>query len=395
MNRELDYRRPNVDKERVEAALRPHLEAGECVGLTWLVADDDGVTTGALGSFDDAGERAVGIDTIYRIASLSKPVVAAAALLLCDTGELAVDEPIDRLVPELADRRVLTDPAGPLDDTVAADRPITVEDLLTSRLGLGWDFSDTSSFDQPAMALLGELGLGAGPPQPQALPPSDEWLSRFGTVPLERQPGECWLYDTSLLVLGVVVERATGMKLGEALSNLIFEPLGMTDTSFAVADESSTRLGACFADDGEAGARRVYDPADGQWRTDPPFHAGNGGLLSTVTDYFTFADALRHDDLLTPETFTAMTTNHLTADQLAGSAPEPGGGLGWGYGLGVRVGGSDLESPGTYGWDGGLGATWRTDPDRGIVAILLTNTAWLNPLGVPLRESFWHAVLGH
>lgn len=381
-----------MDATRLNAALQPHVDHGDCVGLTWLVADADEVFTGSLGASDEDGRHPVDVDTIYRTASLTKPVVAAAALLLVEREVLRLDDAVERHIPDLADWRVLASADAPLDATVAADRSPTVEDLLTSRLGVGWDFSDLSSFDQPVMTALGELSLGAGPPQPQGLPPTDEWVRRFATVPLERQPGTTWLYDTSLLVLGVVVERSTGMRLGDALDALVFAPLGMGDTAFHVSDHNAERLGPCYSIDADTGERSVYDPADGQWRHRPLFEAGNGGLVSTVTDYFAFVDALRKGTLLGPEMVEAMTTNHLSAEQLAGSAPEPGGGLGWGYGLGVRVGEDELESPGTYGWEGGLGSTWRTDPERDRVAILLTNTAWLNPAGAAVRERFRDAV---
>jgi len=236
------------------------------------------------------------------------------------------------------------------------------------------------------MNRLAELGLGVGPPRPQASPPTDEWLSLLATVPLERQPGERWLYDASYDVLGALVERAGGGRLGDVLDELVFAPLGMVDTGFAVVDAAADRLGDCFAfEDGEL---VVYDPADGEWRSRARRDAGNGGLVSTVVDYVRFAHSLLAGELLSPDQQAAMLTNHLTAEQLAASAPEPGGAVGWGYGLGVRVVPGDVEPVGAYGWEGGLGATWHTDPATGQIAVLCTNTAWLDPTGARIRDAF-------
>lgn len=372
-----------VDIESLEAALRAHVERGEVTGLSWLVAAGDDVASGCAGTLGPDG-RPVAVDTIYRISSLTKPLTAALALVLVEQGVVALDDPVDDLLPELADRRVLADPAGPLEQTVPAARPITLRDVLTFRMGIGADFARWGQ--QPVMEAMSRLSLGAGPPAPQTFPPRDEWLRRLGTLPLERQPGERWLYDSPADVLGALIERATGRALGEALGEHVLAPLGMTDTSFAVPRASAARFGDCFVGGPAAGGRRVHDPADGQWSRQPAFASGAGGLVSTVDDYFAFADALRRGTLLRPSTVAEMTTNALTPAQLADL--DPSGGLGWGLGLSVRIR-ADLGEPvGTYGWDGGLGAFWRTDPHRDVVAILFTNQVWDSPGGPDVVRTF-------
>src|SRR6266480_1403940 len=152
---------------------------------------------------------------------------------LVDDGALKLDEPVDRLLPELADRKVLKRIDGPLDDTVPARRPITVDDLLTFRMGHGLIMEPT--FDPPFPIVLAakELDLVMGPPDPRTPHDPDEWIKRFGTLPLMYQPGERWQYNTGSLVLGVLVARAAEGPLSELFRTRIFEQLGINDTGFS------------------------------------------------------------------------------------------------------------------------------------------------------------------
>src|SRR5262249_52507731 len=146
---------------------------------------------------------------------------------------LRLDDPIDALLPELADRRVLRALNAPLDDTVPAHRPLTLRDLLTFRLGFGQVFLDPG--EHPILRAAIDADIGMGPPDPDGPPEPDEWLRRFGALPLMYQPGERWLYHTGADVLGVLLARATGQPLEQALRELMFDPLGMRDTAFHVA----------------------------------------------------------------------------------------------------------------------------------------------------------------
>lgn len=368
--------------DELDSGLRHCVDEGEALGLSWLVSNRHEVRSGAIGHLDADATEPVSTDTIFRISSMTKPVTAAAALMLVDAGSIALGEPVDQWLPELSDRRVLSHPAAQVDDTVPAQRPITLDDLLTFRLGLGGDFSDWSP--KPIDDAIAALGLGAGPPAPATPPAPDEWIRRLGTVPLQFQPGERWLYHTAAEVLGVLIARVTGKRFDEFLSERIFEPLGMADTGFFVPATDWDRFGACFTRD-PTGDRTVYDPIDGQWSTPPAFPGGGAGLVSTIHDLNRFADMLRNDGsvdgrtFLAPRTVREMTINHLTEAQVA-RGPAPDGSTGWGFGLGVQVSPDGPSPVGTYGWDGGLGSLWRTDPTRGMVAILLTNQMWSSPV---------------
>lgn len=365
-----------VDGMRWDAVLAAHVEAGRVGGVAWLVARDGEVTTGTAGTRTRGRDQPVRRDSVFRIASMTKPIVAVAALILVEECRLRLDDPVDELLPELAGRRVLVDPRGPLDgDAVPADRAITVRDVLTSRLGLGMDF--TAPWPQPLLEELARLELGWGPPEPQLPPPPDEWMRRLATLPLLHQPGARWLYNTSSDVLGVLVARAAGQPLDRFLRERVFDPLGMSDTGFHHRDPD--RLGSCHSIDPTTGEPAVEDPPDGQWSTPPAFPSGAGGLVSTVDDYAAFAGMLlrggRAADgsrLLSAAAVEVMTTDHLVDDQHR-SGPASDGSLGWGFGLGVQLRRTGLgPGPGGYGWSGGLGSSWWNDPAERLIGVVLT-----------------------
>jgi CubicO group peptidase (beta-lactamase class C family) len=366
--------------ERIAAAVTGAVAGGQVPGAAWRVdRHGEPLSRGAAGG-------GVGPETVFRLSSTTKPVVAAAAMALVDDGVLRLDEPVDRLLPELADRQVLADAADASAGTVPAVRAITVRDVLTFRLGLGLDF--TAPWPSPTVAALGEAGLPVGPPAPQAAPPPDEWLRLLGTVPLAHQPGERWLYHVGASVLGVLVARAAGRPLPEVLAERVLEPLGMGSTGFGVPPSARDRLGPHWTPPGPDGSREVYDPADGQWAGPPAFPDGGDGLVSTVDDLAAFARMLQSGGLapgggrvLSADVVRAMTTEQV------GPVDDEGGG--WGLGLGVRItdepGG---RSAGSYGWDGGLGSTWWSDPATGVSAVLLTNQMWASPQPPPLFDAF-------
>jgi CubicO group peptidase (beta-lactamase class C family) len=378
---------------RLAAIMQGHVDQGGVVGLAWVVSRRDEAHRGTAGLLEDGGTHAEP-DSIFRIASMTKPVVAAAALALVEDGRLRLDEPVDRWLPELADRRVLRHPGADLDDTVAARRPISLRDLLTLRMGIGWDF--TVEGPQPVMAAAADLELGSGPPAPAGPPAPDEWIRRLGTLPLAHQPGDRWLYHTSSEVLGVLIARVVGQPLEAVLAERLFEPLGMTDTGFAVPAGSLDRFGAVYAADPGTGERTLYDPADGQWSRPPAFPSGGAGLVSTIDDYLAFARMLVTGGrcpggrVLSRPSVVAMTTNQLTSEQMAASSPSPDGTLGWGFGVAVQVARTGpARSIGSYGWDGGLGSTWANDPAEDLVGILLTNQAFTSPEPPTVVQDFW------
>ncbi len=348
------------------------------------------------------GDQAIGgppvrRDTIYRIASMTKPITAVAAMMLVDEGKLALHEPIDRLMPELANRRVLKRLDGPIDDTVPADRPITLEDVLTFRLGLGIVFG--SPEDYPILGAIAELKLaGFDMPDPTLPYDFDAWARRLSTIPLMAQPGAEWLYTVGSNVLGVLVARASGQSLPDVFRERIFSPLCMKDTGFFVPPDKIGRLSTGYVR-GEHGELNLYDPPDGAYAAPPAFPAGDSGLVSTVDDYFAFARFLARKgeangrQLLSQAAVAAMTTNYLTPAQQAGGALILGPDRGWGYGVGVatgqRPGGAGI---GAYGWDGGFGSTWAYDPASDRTEILLTQTYFDSPDPPAVHTAFQRAI---
>ena len=381
---------------RLPEVMRTHTDRDDVGGLAWLAARGGEVAAGAAGVLTRGESAPVRRDSLFRISSMTKPVAAVAALTLVEECRLRLDDPVDDLLPELADRRVLVDPRGPLDgETVPAARSITLRDLLTFRLGLGMDF--TAPWPQPLLEAMDELGLGAGPPAPQGPPEPDEWMRRLGTLPLLYQPGERWLYHTGADVLGVLVARAAGQPLEAVLRDRVLAPLGMADTGFSTA--AVDRLGTCYIRDGETGERSVYDPPGGQWASPPAFPSGGAGLLSTVDDMAAFGATLlaggRAPDgsrVLSPATVRAMTTDQL--DPGGASGPSPDGSIGWGFGVGVVLRRPGItHSVSSYGWEGGMGSTWAVDPATGVVGALLTTDAFAAPFPPPAVVSdFWTCV---
>jgi CubicO group peptidase (beta-lactamase class C family) len=334
-------------------------------------------------------------DTIFRIASMSKPVVAVAALILVEECLHRLDDPVDEYLPELASRRVLTRLDAPLDDTVPAERPITLRDLLTFQAGIGFGhgmFGPPGSV--PFMDALNELR--GGMPMPAAVVEPDEWMRRLGALPLAAQPGTRWLYNTGSDILSVLIARVTGQPLGDFLHERIFQPLGMTDTGFWVPPDSVSRLPTQYTTD-DAGELVVYDPPDGQWATPPAFPSGAGGLVSTAPDYLAFASMLmgggshRGVRILSRPSVSLMTSDQLptSVKAVSGLAPGDFDALGWGFGVSVVTRRTQIyHSVGTYGWSGGLGTTWANDPAENLTLILLTQHAFTSHLGPVLLGDF-------
>ena len=382
----------SFDKQRLarlDATLRGHAESGSVAGLVWLAACDDDVHVGYAGVLTRGEPAPIARNSVFRISSMTKPIVAAAALLLVEESRLRLTDPVDVLLPELADRRVLVDGAGPVDgDTVPAQRPITVRDVFTFELGIGMDF--TQPWPQPMLEAMDALELGAGPPSPATPPAPDEWIRRLGTLPLMYQPGQRWLYNTGADVLGVLVARAAGQPLESFLRDRLFAPLGMRDTGFSVAD--TARLGTLYTGDGD-----VYDTPEGQWSQPPQWQSGGGGLVSTADDVHAFARMLLSGgqtpdgaQLLSPATVRAMTTNQIEVGRGL-SGPSPDASAGWGFGVGVLLRQPGIgPGAGSYGWEGGMGSSWSNDPSHNLIGTILTTDMFRGPFPPPaVVQDFW------
>ena len=376
------------------------VERGTVPGLVTLVSRRGDVRVDAIGTLSVDGTRPVGRDSIFRISSMTKPVTAVAAMILVEECALRLDDPVAGLLPELGDRRVLAHVDGPLDDTVPADRPITVRDLLTFTMGFGMIMAEPGS--TPLLAAIDDLALSQGPPNPQLAAPPDQWIGALGSLPLAHQPGERWMYNTGSDVLGVLVARVAGQPFDQFLRERIFDPLGMGDTGFFVPADRSGRLATAYWTDPATGALGLYDePVGGQWSTPPAFPSGAAGLVSTVDDYVSFGQMLldkgrfQGGRILSRASVELMTTDQLTPAQKSGSGIVPGffEHHGWGFGMSVVTRRDGVAgSVGTFGWDGGMGTSWFDDPAEDLVVLLMTQAAWASPSPPPVCLDLWTSV---
>ncbi len=365
----------------IREAAEPHVGDDEIPGLVALVAHGDEVHIKALGRLG-VGRPPVQRDSLFRIASTTKPITAAVTMALVDEGLIGLDEPIDRLLPELADRRVLRRPDGPLDDIVPAERPITTRDLLTFTFGFGMASEMFSAPEPwPVVAASDELKLSTiGPPSPAVQPDPDTWIAGFGSLPLLAQPGERWFYGTGASVLGVLVARAAGEPFGEVLRARVFEPIGMRDTAFWTSEVDRLATAYMAKPDG----LKTWDEPDGLWSRPPAFGDGAGGLVSTVDDLLAFARMLLRggEPVLSAESVRAMSTAQLTDAQRARGGLGPGffAHKSWGFCQAVY-------DTGAFGWNGGFGTSWLVDPARELTVIVLTQRLFeSSDLPSPHRE---------
>ncbi len=378
---------------RVAEALRERSARGEIAGGIALVERHGERTVALAGVMDLADGRPMARDTIFRVASVTKPLTAVAAMILVEETRLHLDDPVDQFLPELADRRVLRSLDGSLADTVAADRAITLRDLLTFRAGLGAVMAMPGT--HPIQRAMEDAGVGPGP-VPCQIPP-DEFMRRIGALPLIHQPGERWMYHTAADILGVLIARASGMDLGEFMRQRLFEPLGMKDTDFSVPGGKLDRFATCYVRD-ESGALAVWDtPRGGMWSSPPAFPSGGGGLVSTADDLAAFGrmmlnmGAVPGGRILSRPAVELMTTDHITPAQKAASFFYPGfwDSQGWGFGMSVVTRRDGVAaSPGRYGWDGGYGTTLAIDPREDLVAVFLMQRVMTGPDDFRINEDF-------
>ncbi|MEV7905686.1 serine hydrolase domain-containing protein [Streptomyces anulatus] len=377
--------------------LDAHIAKGSMPGAVALVSRGGRTEVASAGTAGLAGSAPMRRDSLFRIASITKPIVAAAAMTLVEDGLIAPADPVAAWLPELAAPLVVRTPRSPVDDVVSAVRPITLLDLLTFRAGYGFP----SDFSLPAVAPL-FAELKQGPPQPQAVPAPDAWMAALSRIPLLHQPGDGWLYNTCSDILGVLVARVADRPLPAYLAERLFEPLGMTDTGFAVEPAALDRFTSYYRAGADSGDDPVLvDAPDGQWSSPPAFPSGAGGLVSTVDDWAAFgrmllAGGLNDDGLrvLAAESVRQMITDHLTPGQRAASGLFTEG-QGWGFGGAVDV---EIAAPwnilGRYGWVGGTGTTAHIVPSTGAVAVLLTQMEMSGPAAPQVMRDFWTYAAG-
>lgn len=351
---------------RVDRVIDDALAAGTIVGAVMLVAVDGEI---AYARAAGVADREAGVPmteaTLFRLASLTKTVVSAAALRLVEEGRLGVDDRLARWIPEF--RPFLADGSAP---------DITVRHLLTHTSGLGYGFLEDP--DGP----LQQAGVSDGMDQPGL--GMAENLRRLATVPLRFMPGSAWYYSLATDVLGEIAARAGGAPLPEIVRTRVTGPLGMADSGFAVADPA--RLAVPYADAaprpvrmGEAHAlpfmNGVLRFAPGRAFHAASFASGGTGLIGTAGDYLRFLEALRKggDGVLQPESAALITTDAIDPDM---PTDEPG----WGFGFGAAVlrdpvAAKTPQTPGTWSWGGVYGHSWYVDPARRLSVVVLTNTA--------------------
>jgi CubicO group peptidase (beta-lactamase class C family) len=363
--------------ERLHVAAEQHVGDTQVPGLVTLVARGEEVHFEALGSLavgGGAGGRPIARDSLFRIASTTKPITAAATLAVVAEGLIELDAPVDGLLPELAERRVLRRMDGPLEDTVPAARAITTRDLLTFTFGFGMVMEMfMAATPWPIVTAEEELSLSTlGPPNPEVQPDPDTWIAGLGSLPLLAQPGERWLYNTGASVLGVLLARATGEPFPDVLRTRVLEPLGMRDTAFWT--DQTDRLATAYrpTPDGLI----AWDQPMGMWSRPQAFADGAAGLISTVDDLLAFARMLLGGGapVLSNEAARAMCTDQLTDAQKAhgGLGPDFFKGRSWGYGQAVN-------DSGAFGWDGGFGSSWLVDPANDLTVIVLTQRMFETP----------------
>jgi CubicO group peptidase (beta-lactamase class C family) len=383
--------------ERLHDIMAGYVDLQAVTGVVTLVSRRGEVNIDAVGTLALGDSPVMDADTIFRVASLSKPITAVAALMLVEECVMRLDDPVERFLPELVDRQVLRSLSSEVDDTVPAERPITLRDLLTLTFGFGVIMAAPGTY--PIQDAWAATAIRNGPPNPHEQPEPDEWLRQFATLPLMHQPGERWRYDTGFDLLGVLISRAADQPFEDFLRERIFEPLGMKDTAFYVPADKIDRLATQY-EPGDNGLV-VSDPAvGGQWSTPPKFAAGAAGLVSTAEDLLAFSQLMLNRGrlgrarLLARPTVELMTADHLT------DAQKAFGGLGndfssnsWGFGVGVTTRRDEPSStPGRYGWTGGLGTSWYADPAEDLTGILLTQTTWTSPAGPDIYRDFWTGV---
>jgi CubicO group peptidase (beta-lactamase class C family) len=372
---------------RMSDAMRGFVERGEVPGILTLLCRNDEVHVDTCGVLDFGARTPVQRDSLFRVASMTKPITAVAALCLVEEAKLRLDDPIDKWLPELAEPRVLRRIDAEIDDTVAAERAITLRDLLTFRLGSGMLLGPTELV--PIQRALASAGIDLGPESPTLEP--NTWIERFGKLPLMHQPGEQWMYHTGSLVLSVLISRVAGMSFESFLQERIFSPLGMKETSFEVPETKRARLMTPYQLEDASGGLIRYPT-----RMEPMFPAGATGLISTADDFFAFGRMLLRygrfggERILARPTVEAMTTDQLTFAQKAASPffPDYWGTHGWGFGVSIVTARDNISSvPGRFGWDGAFGTTWYSDPSEDLVAILMTQR-YANPLASKLNADF-------
>jgi CubicO group peptidase (beta-lactamase class C family) len=375
-------RRKFMGEELITAPISKIVDAGSLAGAATLVWQDGKViqATG-VGWRNIESKLPIERNTLFRIASMTKPITSTVALMLFEEGRFALNDPITRWAPEFSQMRVLRSSTGSLNLTDPAERLITIEDLLTHHSGLTY-----GDFHSGPIAKAYKDALG-GAIDTEVLP--DDWIARLAALPLIDQPGTAFHYGHSTDLLGLLIARIENAPLGDVFKRRIFDPLGMNDTGFTVPFEKKQRQAEAYGfDDSGRLCVRLTGPGDSFLSERPEgmaYVSGGQGLWSTVDDYLTFArmflnaGTVNDVRLLQAKTFTRMVTNCLKENQRVKARSMLD--AGHGFGLGVAMVLDPLKAGpqpcgggmGAVGWSGAFGGWWRSDPSNNSVLIFLAH----------------------
>jgi CubicO group peptidase (beta-lactamase class C family) len=378
--------------DRLRDVMTGHVESGDVPGLVTLVSHRGEVHVDTIGRLAFDGPQ-MKRDSIFRITSMTKPVTATAAMILVEEGKLQLDDPVDRWLPELANRKVLLTIDAPIHQTVPARRAITLRDLLTFRSGHGMIPVFPERY--PIQKAMAAVGLAPGPVFPSF--PPDELMRRYGSLPLIYQPGERWVYNSGTEILGVLIARAADVTFGEFLRDRIFAPLGMKDTAFYVPEDKHHRFATSYERDPATQKLKVFDfPVTGRFSSPPVFENGSAGLVSTADDFNAFAQMMLNGGnlgsarILSTASVQLMTTDQISSEHKRESQLFLGESRGWGFGMSVFKRSDDIQAtPGRFGWDGGYGTSWYSDPREQLTGILLTQRMMDSPEPPRVLKDFW------
>ena len=368
--------------QRLMDVLRREVASGRLPGAVAMVARRGQIALfEAVGQQDPATGAPMQTDSIFRIYSMTKPVVSVAVMMLVERGQLLLSDPVSRWLPEFANQQVAT--ANGLEPV---RNPATVQDLLRHTAGLTYEFLGTS----PVQQQYGQAKIASRERT------NAEFSQTLAAVPLQFQPGSVWAYSRATDVLGRLVEVVSGQGLGAFLQTEIFGPLGMGDTGFAVPPEHHHRIAEPFAHDPDGGVpMKVLEP-----RQVPAMEGGGGGLMSTAMDYTRFLLCLRNRGelngvrLLGPHTVDFMTADHLGGIPADGTLLPPGHGFGLGFAVRTHLGLSPVPgSVGLYYWGGIAGTTFFVDPALDMVAMLMVQAPNQRDYYRPLFRDLVYAAL--
>ena len=367
----------------IEPALRSVVEPGYLSGAVTLVwRNGEELRFDAVGQRDIEAGLPMTRDTLFRIASMTKPITSAAAMMLIEQGKLRLDDPIKLWAPEFAQMRVLKSPTGPIEDTYPAPRDITIEDLMTHRAGLAYGFTSIGPIAHAYQRALGDVLNADMTP--------DAWMQALASLPLAYPPGERFHYSHATDVLGFIVGRIGGGGFRDFLMQRLLGPLGMADTDFWIPPAKRGRAAVVYRLDEKLG--KLAPTPFRQHDAPPAYCGGGGGLISSLDDYLRFARMLLNGGeldgrrYLNPESVRLMRTNRLTDAQR--EIPFMGipfwAGQGFGLGLSVitdpeKQAWMGAGSKGAFGWPGAFGTWWQASPDDGLILLYLIQNSM--PLG--------------